>query len=134
MKIVEGKITSPFGYRIHPITGIRTLHNGIDIACPVGTAVHSPLDGEVKEVYDTAAGGKTVIIGDENRRFGFCHLSRVLLPAGSKIKKGDIIALSGNTGKSTGPHLHLTLQVDGTWRGRQWTPGQWIDPSRHVEF
>ncbi|MDR2130557.1 MAG: M23 family metallopeptidase [Odoribacteraceae bacterium] len=134
MKVVEGKITSPFGDRIHPLTGLKMFHNGIDIACPVETPVHSPVDGEIKLVYTHDTGGLTVILGDARCRFGFCHLSLAPLPAGTKVKKGDIIALSGKTGRVTGPHLHYTVQVEGSWDGDEWHPGRLVDPASHVEF
>lgn len=107
------RITSRFGFRIHPITGEGNSHSGIDIAVPVGTQIYAPEDGYVKKSYENAIGGKQMIIAHPNGYdTGYAHLS-TQLPEGTKVKKGDKIALTGNTGRSTGPHLHFTLRKDG---------------------
>lgn len=134
MKAIQGNITSPFGDRIHPVTRTKTFHNGIDIACPIGTEILSPLTGEIKDTYDHPAGGKTLIIGDNDTRIGFCHLSRIYFPVGTKITKGSIIALSGNTGKSTGPHCHFTVKTGGKWKNTEYLGGQYINPVKHIEL
>lgn len=133
MKIIEGSITSKFGKRIHPITKQEIFHNGVDIGCPIGSEILSPVNGEVKNVYDHIAGGKTVIVGDEDKRFGFCHLSRIFFPKGTKITKGSIIALSGNTGKSTGPHCHFTIKIGGKWEGHSYIGGEFVNPENYLE-
>lgn len=111
---VIGTITSKFGNRIHPVSKISTFHNGVDIAVPVGTEIKSPLAGKVVNVYENEAGGKQLIIDHDNgMRTGYAHLSGYKVARGQRIKEGQVVALSGNTGKSTGPHLHLTLTVNG---------------------
>jgi murein DD-endopeptidase len=123
---VKGKISSPFGNRKHPITGITTFHNGIDIAVPVGTIIVCPYNGEVIQVNVSDLGGKQIIIMHDNGyKTGYAHLSQQLVIKGEKVKKGQKIALSGNTGKSTGPHLHLTLTNPS---------GQKIDPESIFKF
>lgn len=117
-KVCEGVITTPFGKRIHPITGKESDHNGVDIGCPVGTPVYSPVESIVMQVYDHEIGGKTIILRDtaNNDRYGFCHLGKYEVRAGTRIKKGQLIALSGNTGRSTGPHLHFSYGAGGYWK------------------
>ncbi len=111
LKPVVAKITSGFGYRTDPKTGKpKEFHNGIDLSVPIGTSIRSPLDGIVSLVSSGGDGGNQIIIRHSNGYFtGYAHLSKQLVKKGDKIKKGDVIGLSGNTGKSTGPHLHLTM-------------------------
>jgi murein DD-endopeptidase MepM/ murein hydrolase activator NlpD len=111
LKPVVAKITSGFGYRTDPKTGKqKAFHNGIDLAVPVGTPIKSPMDGVVSLVNSGGDGGNQIIIRHNNGYFtGYAHLSKQLVKKGDKVKKGDVIGLSGNTGKSTGPHLHLTM-------------------------
>lgn len=112
---VAGRITSKFGNRIHPITGATSFHNGIDIAAPIGTPVHSPYSGVVKSVYSNNTGGIQMIVDHDNGfRTGYAHLSEAIKRPGQRVKQGEIIAKTGNTGASTGPHLHLTLRKNGT--------------------
>ncbi|NCB19774.1 MAG: M23 family metallopeptidase [Bacteroidia bacterium] len=136
-KICEGRITSPFGIRVHPVTKQKgSFHNGIDIACSVGTEVLTPVDALVTAVYTHEAGGKTVIIKDLNStdRYGFAHLSKQLVKVGQLVPKGSVIALSGNTGRSTGPHLHLTRAIGGKWNGNNCTGHVFVDPTPILEF
>jgi murein DD-endopeptidase MepM/ murein hydrolase activator NlpD len=107
---VTGKISSKFGRRKAPTPGASTIHNGVDIAVPVGTEVKSPWDGTVLQTYANDAGGRQMIVAHTNGyRTGYAHLSAYRARAGQKVKAGDTICLSGNTGHSTGPHLHFTL-------------------------
>lgn len=111
LRPVVAKITSKFGYRTDPKTGKQNaFHNGIDLAVPVGTQIKSPMPGIVDAVTSGGDGGNQIILKHENGyKTGYAHLSKQLVKKGDKIKQGDVIGLSGNTGKSTGPHLHLTL-------------------------
>lgn len=105
---VKGRITSRYGMRN------GNLHNGTDIAVAVGTPVKSPWRGTVSETYTNSAGGKQIIINHPNGyRTGYAHLSEYRVSAGQRVRRGQVIALSGNTGGSTGPHLHFTLRKDG---------------------
>lgn len=135
MKIIEGRISSPFGDRIHPIEKKLKFHNGIDIACSIGTLIYSPIEGKIMKVYFDPCGGNTLIIGDENNmRFGFCHLSKVFFPEGTRIKKGHAIAESGNTGRITGAHVHFTVKEDGQWQGSEYVGGKWVNPEKYLEL
>lgn len=116
---------------IHPNGRFNTIrsgaiHGGIDIMIPTGTPVVSPLSGEVKQVYYNSRGGNQVIIRHDNGLItGYAHLSSVLVKVGQKVHRGQIIAKSGNTGMSTGPHLHFTLRLSN---------GQAVDPERYLRF
>ena len=115
-------IASPFGQRIHPVTGRVAMHSGIDIACPQGTPVRAPCDGAVASVWTdvTHGGGLSMTITDADSpgllRHGFAHLSQVLVAKGEIVERGQVVALSGGepgtegAGRSTGPHLHMTVR------------------------
>lgn len=113
---VSGKITSRFGYRTHPVTGVRKFHNGIDLAARIGTPVLSPAPGIVSSVtFNNTGGNQLVVKHDNGYQTGYAHLSKVLVSVGAKISQGEQIALTGNTGASTGPHLHFVLKKDGDY-------------------
>lgn len=108
------RITSLFGKRTAPTAGASTNHNGIDLATPVGTPVKAPLDGIVTVVNTTPNGGKQLIVKlDNGLTVGFAHLSEQLKNVGDKVKQGEIIARTGNTGTGTGAHLHFTVTENG---------------------
>lgn len=134
MKVIEGRITSRFGMRKHPVTGKLSFHNGNDVAAAIGTEVLCPVDGEVKEVYTHETGGLTLIVGVGGMRFGFCHLSKVFFPVGTKVTKGSLIGLTGNTGRSTGPHCHFTAKCGGRWEGAGYVGGDWVDSEKYLEL
>ena len=119
---------SQFGWRQrHPITGKRTFHHGIDVAMPVGTRLTAPAPGTVVHKGNNGSGGVTLIIRHEgNMHTVYYHLEKPSpLPGGAKVNTGDLIAYSGNTGASTGPHLHFELRKSRTW-------GDTIDPAPHI--
>ena len=109
----RGWVTSSFGSRTDPFTGRTRKHKGMDIANRVGTPVIAPADGIVTRVVRSSSLGKMVEIshgyGIKTR---YAHLSEVLVKVGTKIKRGEKIAKMGNTGKSTGPHLHYEVMVN----------------------
>jgi murein DD-endopeptidase MepM/ murein hydrolase activator NlpD len=111
LKPVVAKITSKFGYRTDPKTGKPgEFHNGLDLAVPSGTPIKSPMKGTVEIVNSGGPGGNELIIKHSNGyKTGYAHLTKALVKKGEKIAQGQIVALSGNTGKSTGPHLHFTV-------------------------
>lgn len=109
-------VTSEFGYRIDPVTGAKgTFHAGIDIGYPTGTVISAVKEGTVTAAnYYTSGYGYHVIIdhgGGYKTLYGHC--STLLVRVGDKVTKGQAIAKVGNTGKSTGPHLHLNVYVNG---------------------
>ena len=111
----EYRISSAFNAnRLHPITGHRAPHNGVDRATPIGTEVLAVADGVVTRVATHKYAGKFVVIeytGPYSSRF--LHLDRVLVKKGQQVKRGQVVALSGNTGRSTGAHLHYELHIKG---------------------
>lgn len=110
-KPVDGRITSPFGNRVHPITGGVKFHNGIDIAAAVGTPVISPSSGIVLKSYYNSTGGNQIVIEHDNGyKSGFAHLEHKRVDVGMRVKSGQEIGTVGLTGKITGPHLHYTLR------------------------
>ena len=108
-------LTSLYGYRIHPISGVKQFHWGIDIGLPTGTPILAGLTGTVVSVgYDAGGYGNFVVIEDENglqARYAHCH--EVLVSQGQTISRGDVIATVGNTGASTGAHLHMEVSING---------------------
>lgn len=104
-------ITSNFGERIHPITKERTKHNGVDIGIPVGTALYSAVDGTVTlATYSDTAGYYVKIQNSTGWTVIFMHMDSIHVKQGDAVKKGDFVGYSGNTGRSTGPHLHLEVR------------------------
>lgn len=106
------RVASPFGYRIHPTLGYRKLHTGVDLSVPQGTQVHVVEEGVVRRASEDAVNGRVLII-DHGRGVStaYCHNSELLVKVGQRVKRGELIAHSGNTGRSTGPHLHYQLEL-----------------------
>ena len=111
----QHRVSSHFNpARRHPVTGRITPHNGVDFAMPTGTAIVSIGDGVVTRVHRHPFAGKYVEVQHCSQyKTRYLHLSRSLVKRGQAVKRGDRIALSGNTGRSTGPHLHFELHVNG---------------------
>lgn len=109
------RTSSGWGYRIHPIYKIRKFHYGQDFTASVGTEIYATGDGVVKEVNDTRSGyGKHIVI---SHGYGYstlyAHLSRFNVKPGQKVKRGEVIGLSGNSGTSSAPHLHYEVHRNG---------------------
>ena len=108
-------ITSPYGYRDHPFTGQWELHVGTDYRAPVGTLVKSCSDGRILSSGELEDYGKFVIIQHRNGYTSiYGHLSRILVHPEQEIQEGEVIGQSGNTGYSTGPHLHFEIRKNGS--------------------
>lgn len=115
MPVAGASISSPFGYRFHPILHRQILHAGIDFAVSSGTPIYAPDSGECIYAGWYGGYGKVVIIdhgGDLTTLYG--HTSSFVVDAGQRIKKGQLIAYVGSTGMSTGPHLHFEVRKNGT--------------------
>ncbi len=121
---VIGWTTSEFGYRVSPFTGRREFHRGIDIATEIGKEVVAPADGVVSRVDEERSMGNLVEINHGNGLVTvYGHLlKRGDAKRGQKVKRGDVIGYVGNSGRSTGPHLHYGLCKDGIY----------IDPRRYL--
>jgi murein DD-endopeptidase MepM/ murein hydrolase activator NlpD len=110
----RGWVTSDFGTRIDPYSAERKMHQGLDIATSVGQPVNSPSDGTVVFVGTEGGYGKVLVIDHGygvKTRYG--HLSEILVHLGERVGRGDKVAAVGNTGRSTGPHLHYEVRVNG---------------------
>ena len=107
--------TSGFGMRYHPILHRRHAHKGVDLAAPIGTPVYAPADGMVGKAEWFSSYGLYIALehgAQIETRYG--HLSRLNVSAGQQVHKGDLIGFVGTTGRSTGPHLHYEVRIDGT--------------------
>jgi cell wall-associated NlpC family hydrolase len=117
-------ITSYYGYRVHPISGVKNYHKGVDIGVPTGTDIHAGMNGTIAVGYDAGGYGNYITLtGKNNLVANYAHLDTILAANGQSVAMGDIIAKSGNTGNSTGAHLHLEIIKDG----------QYLDPMIFAE-
>ena len=120
---VRGWVTSGFGKRISPFTGQVGLHDGLDIGAPANTPVQAPAAGRVVTTGSDPRMGNLVSL---DHGFGmetqYGHLAKILVKNGQKVKRGDVIGLVGNTGLSTGPHLHYMIKSNN----------RAIDPQRYI--
>ena len=111
---VEGVITSVFGERINPISDKSEIHNGIDIGVDEGTEVKACISGTVSETGENEGYGKYIKFSNGEYEILYAHLSDVLKSEGDSVEMGETVALSSNTGYSTGPHLHFTVFKNGS--------------------
>jgi len=112
---VIGTIRSPFGGRSDPFSGEGAFHKGIDIAAPNGTSVHVTADGTVEAAGYSGRYGKLIIVDHGNGvETCYAHLSQFLVVPGQEVTRNEVIALSGSTGRVTGPHVHYEVRVAGT--------------------
>jgi murein DD-endopeptidase MepM/ murein hydrolase activator NlpD len=110
----KGWLTSRFGYRNSPFTGRREFHKGLDIANQVGTPISVTADGTVKSVGSRRYLGNYVIVDHGHGMVThYGHIDKALVKRGDTVKRGDIIAEMGNSGRSTGPHLHYAVYLNG---------------------
>jgi hypothetical protein len=108
------RLTSRFGSRRDPFTHTASFHGGVDIGCPVGTPVRAARDGFVSYAEIEDGYGKVVVlVHDKGYETIYGHLSKILVWEKKRVRKGELIALSGNTGRSTGPHLHFEVRKNG---------------------
>jgi len=114
---VQGRITSHFGYRRSPFGRGQEFHDGLDIGAPYGTTIRATADGMITFTGYKSGYGYTVTI---NHGYGFetsyCHNSKILVKKGQQVKKGQAIAEVGSSGRSTGPHVHYMVKVNGQLR------------------
>lgn len=129
------RINSPFGMRVHPITGKKTMHNGIDYPCVSGTPVLAVAAGKVV-VAKMQQGGKglgnyVTILHTDGTYSLYAHLKARHVYQGNIVKAGQIIGLSGSTGDSTGPHLHFGMCKK--YNAASVNNSQWFDPMPYLE-
>lgn len=111
---LSGRISSSFGTRFHPVDRTTKFHGGVDIAVPNGTQVSAAAEGTVFFAGRKGGYGNLVVIDHpDGRQTRYAHLASIAVSAGDEVGKGQPIALSGSTGKSTGPHLHFEMRENG---------------------
>jgi murein DD-endopeptidase MepM/ murein hydrolase activator NlpD len=128
-KPVVAPVTSPYGMRVHPVTGVYKLHSGTDFGAPCGTPAGASLGGTVLQAGSNPAYGNRVVVehgilGGALLTTTYNHLSRIDVTPGQALSTGDTVGLVGSTGYSTGCHLHLELLVDGEFVD----PLPWLAP------
>ena len=111
---VSGTVTSDYGYREHPVYTGESFHSGRDIAAAEGSPIYAVTDGVVTEAGEAEMAGKYIkLLHADGRESLYCHCSELLVTAGDSVLMGDEIALVGQTGLATGPHLHFELHENG---------------------
>ena len=111
---VHGEITSEYGNRTNPVSGEYLMHSGVDIAASQGTEIRPAYSGIVSEVGSNSVGGNYIsLVHKDGSETLYCHCSKIIAEKGDVIRAGETIALVGSTGRSTGPHLHFEITVDG---------------------
>ena len=122
---VSGRITSPFGYRLHPLSFSYEYHSGMDIANEPGTKIISTANGVVRHAGWASGYGLSLVI---DHGFGYStlygHMSEISVKEGAEVKRGDIVGRMGSTGTSTGPHVHYEV----------WEQGVPKNPSKYMEY
>ena len=120
-----GVLTSGFGLREHPIDGETKPHEGIDLAAEIGTEVLAFADGTVDYIGESPAYGMYLQLRHENGVTTFyAHCSELCVQKGQKVSMGDVVAKVGDTGNTTGPHLHFELKRDG----------EFLDPQPYIDY
>ncbi len=125
-----GHVTSPFGFRIHPVYQVKDFHSGLDIANVIGTPIYATADGVVKFAGWQFGYGKVVVI---EHKFGYRtvygHLSKIKVEVGQKVRRRDVIGYMGDTGTTTGPHLHYEVWKDDKLQN----PIRFVNPEKFFE-
>lgn len=111
-------ITSTFGMRLHPKLGIWKSHNGTDFSAVIGTPTYAAFNGKISAIVADSACGNGIKLDSGEWQAVYCHLDQTLVKQGQVVKAGEAIAKTGNTGGSSGPHLHFGIKKNN----------QWIDP------
>lgn len=113
---LHGRITSRYGYRTNPISGKYGLHTGLDIAADEGTNIVAAYNGVIKDTgYGSKKGNYVLMEHADGTETLYCHCSEILVDEGTVIRAGEVIALVGSTGWSTGPHLHFEIHNKNGW-------------------
>ena len=111
---VAGRVTSTFGYRMHPLLGFMRMHKGIDIGAPYGSPIYAAIDGVVQFAGRSGGYGNFVKLAHAGGyASGYGHMSRIAVSPGTRVARGQVIGYVGSTGMSTGPHLHWEVWKNG---------------------
>ncbi len=112
--VAEMRLTSSFGVRSDPFRGTQAMHAGLDIPGPVGTPIYATADGIVSRSQRAGAYGLLIEVNHgKGIQTRYAHLSKMLVDANTRVRRGQLIGLMGSTGRSTGPHLHYEVRIDG---------------------
>lgn len=106
------RVTSPYGSRKDPFTGKKKFHGGLDLHAR-GENVLAMMEGVVVQVGQDKTSGKYISLRHGSYTVSYCHLSRILTVKGAVVRPRDVVGVTGSTGRSTGPHLHITCKLDG---------------------
>ena len=118
---IAGPINSPFAYRVHPITGKYTMHGGVDIGASAGSEIKAAMAGTVRRsTSDSTSGNYIILDHNESLATMYAHCQELLVKEGERVEKGQVIALVGSTGMSTGPHLHFEVRLNGVKLNPEW--------------
>ena len=118
------RVTSGYGQRVDPFTQQQSFHTGVDIAAPMGVAVHTPLTGQVVFAGVKSQGGRSVeVLAANGQVVSFAHLGSVDVKVGVSVDAGDVIGTVGSSGLSTGPHVHVGVTTNGEAQDPQQTTG-----------
>jgi murein DD-endopeptidase MepM/ murein hydrolase activator NlpD len=121
---VTGTVTSPFAWRIHPLTQAADFHTGLDIAAAEGRAILAALPGEVSEVGESEIYGNYIVLRHGiNLETSYSHCSEIIAGEGMRVRQGERIAKVGQTGAATGPHLHFSVIAEGLFVDPRWALG-----------
>ena len=114
MPLEDARLTSDYGMRTHPVLKRRLGHKGVDLAAPTGTPIYATADGYVSKAQRWSSYGNFVSIEHGARiQTRYAHMSSIAVAPGTRVKKGELIGYVGSTGRSTGPHLHYEVRIDG---------------------
>ena len=120
----KARITSRFDYRVNPVTGRYVFHTGMDLGAASGSEIMAMKAGRVVSAKYNGGYGKVVILEhSDGIRTLYAHCSKLLVKAGDKVRRGEVIALVGSTGNSTGPHLHIEFRKGGKRYDPEWVIG-----------
>lgn len=118
-------VSSPFGYRWHPVTGEWKMHNGIDLPYPQGTPIYASRSGYVTTAkYNSSAGNYVVVNHQDNYSSVYMHMTHYVVKVGEYVKAGQLLGYMGSTGRSTGPHLHFGIMYKGSY----------VNPADYIKF
>ena len=116
MDPLEGDITSGFGWRDNPVLGVYEFHDGIDISVPVGTKAAAVKSGTIQQIRISETYGKLLeLLTDDGYVVTYAHMDSFSVSEGDRVAQGDTVGETGNTGLTTGPHLHIGITCQGSY-------------------
>jgi murein DD-endopeptidase MepM/ murein hydrolase activator NlpD len=124
-----GRITSGYGWRTHPVTGLKSFHTGEDIGRDQGRRIISPITGTVAGYGSAGSYGNRLILRNGATEIWICHLAASLIRVGSRVQAGQHIATMGSTGRATGVHAHWEVHING----RRLDPAAWLRSTNQLK-